>query len=172
MPQIDFGQPAWLDTVLEAVEVRIATSAKIPRSRVFSFAGEPAALLDSPPAEQFVTVWFDSLAVDQDLLTGSGAPHTGFDDVLSVDVFQRFAVDRENADTRLLRDKSFGFAALVKGVGKAVQGWFPADAANGSILREPMRLLAIQLRGRQVANGWARATLRVSARFVADLSGG
>lgn len=170
MPAIAFGQPAWIDTVTEAVEARVSKAAGIPRSRVFAFAGDPADLMDSPPAEQFATVWFESLTVDQELLVGGGAAHTGIDDVLTVDVFQRLATDRENADAQLLRSASLGFAVTLKRVGKALQLWFPA-VNNTSILREPARVLGFALRGRRPAHGWARATVRVSCAFVADLSG-
>jgi hypothetical protein len=170
MPSIAFGQPAWLDTVLEAVETRISAAAGIPRSRVFTFAGDAATLLESPPAEQFAAVWFDSLQVEQDLLIGGGPENTGFDDVLTVTVFQRLTTDRENTDANLLRSRSLGFATTLKKIGKALQGWFPT-VGDTSILREPCRVLALQLRGRQPAHGWAMATVRVSARFVADLSG-
>jgi len=171
MPAIAFGSPTWMDDVLEAVEIRVSAAANFPRSRVFSYAGEPADLLEAPQAEQFVTCWFESLQVDQELLIGGGPANTGLDDVLLIEVFQRFNLDRESQDSKLLRSKSIGFAALVKRIGKAFQGWFPTDSTGLiSTLREPTRVLGFQFRPRKPANGWARAAVRISARFIADLS--
>jgi hypothetical protein len=161
-----------MDDVLEAVETRVSTAANFSRSRVFSYAGDSAELLESQTVgEQFVTCWFESLQVDQELLIGGGPANTGLDDVLLIEVFQRFNLDRESQDSKLLRSKSIGFAALVKRIGKAFQGWFPTDSTGLiSTLREPTRVLGFQFRLRKPANGWARAAVRISARFIADLS--
>lgn len=170
MPDIAFGQPVWVDAVLDAIEGRVALGTGLPRERVFSYAGEPDKLQLNPQAEQFVSCWVSALPVINSFVAGGGAAHTGFDSTLRLDVFVRIGLDRELTDVRLLRDKSFGFAGLVRRTIKAFQGWHgSADNATSPFVA-PSRLAGVAFNPRTPPTGWAWARVTLGVKFRTDFT--
>ena len=172
MPAIAYGQPTWIDAVLDLVEARVSAVASLPRERVFSYAGEPDKLAAMPHAEQFVTAWFVGMPPIAGIVAGGGAAHTAFDSTLRLDVFVRIGTDREMSDSRLLRDRSFGFAGLVRKVVKAVQVWGAEAADNTSPFIEPARLVSpgISFNPRTPPTGWAWARAMLGVKFRTDFT--
>lgn len=171
MPVTAFGLPAWVDTVLPLIENRVARQAGFDPSRVFSYLGDPAALLKASPAPQFVAVVPDDFPVDQAAVKGGGAEFTLFAGRFRLNVFTLLGTDRELADSRLMRDRSFGAAAAVRRVAKAVQVWVPYESDGTSCrLVEPARLVRVKFNPRTPPTGWSWAEVIVEAKFRTDFT--
>lgn len=165
----EFGAPAWIDGVADALERAIAAGTGLPRERVFPYFGRPEDLLKFPPAGSFVAVGGPALPVDAGILTGGGAEHCVFDGRFPVHVFARLATDREFRDAKYLRDGSHGIGGLVRKAAKAVL-MLSAEQDGRSPFVEPARFARIDFSPRSAPLGWGWATIDVEVKFRTDFT--
>jgi hypothetical protein len=169
---VAFGDPAWLPQLADRLGQRISDVTKIPRDRVFEYAGDFEGLLKTIQAEKCVAVWFDWLKPDVAAVAGGGVPGTVMDGLARADVFARLATGREQTDARILRDFSAGLAETVRLTAKAIHV-FSAEQNGSSPFTQPSRLAPGGIDWtfhRKLPTGWAAARVLVSFRFRADLS--
>lgn len=166
------GYGVWLDTLLDAVEAKIATSGVVSRDRVFSSEASDEDHLDAPPADRFVVVRPSAFPVSQPMVTGGGRLQTGFDGRVSVGIFARVQSDQEFRSGRSMKGTN-GTLALTLAVLAALQLYLPTDNDGNGLLREPMRLLGFDMvpkRFRRSDSFWSVVSSSWEMKFTSSIS--
>lgn len=143
------GIGVWVDTLLEAVEAKVASAGVVPRACVFSSEAADEDHLDGPPADRFVVIRPGTFPVGQPMVTGGGRLQTGFDSRFVVSAFARVQSDQELRSGRAMKGRD-GTLALTLAVLTALQLYMPVDKGGNGLLREPMRLVTFDMTPRRM----------------------
>jgi hypothetical protein len=166
-----YGDPTWLDDILEAIVAKIASGTGLPKDCVFDSLAEDASHLSFPPADRFITLRPGRFPVGRPGVTGGGRALTGFEGPIRVALFVRLGEDQEFRDTRILRDKSRGAFKLLLKLIDTMQLFAPANKDGKGMLREPMRIEDFDFTPRRIGQtSWVVVPTVWEIKFTAPLS--
>lgn len=167
-----FGQPAWVDTILDRMQTTLASKTTVPGDLIFVYEGEPLDLLRHPPGDWFVALAPLSLPVMPGYPAGGGGSHTLFDGRVRTDVFRRVGGDQEFRSRRVFKGNAASLSTMVKMVADALQlETLPASVMipPTTPLVEPMRLISAEFNPRTPPTGWGWCRLTWSTKFRSSM---
>lgn len=167
-----YGLPTDIDTVLESLQTKIATTdALIGLTRCIVTTSPPETVDDWPPSgDRWITISPQRFAVDTGATHGGGRDTLVFAGQVSVRIWNRYEVDSPLSDLQALGHATRGVTAFVKSVVSSLHLFSPIDVPSGkSILIEPMRLLSLEYVQKRPRSAWQRVDGVWSVKFRQSL---